>query len=143
MTEAFWDNVLLFKGAYDQALDPVAQRWSLTRMELELLLFLANNPAHNTAAEAVRLRQWTKSHVSAAVHALQNKGLLSAEHPEDNRKTLLLTPLPAAGDVIRAGQDAQRALFQSMRRGFTPEEEQVLASIAEKIARNIRDAMKK
>ena len=65
MTEAFWDNVLLFKGAYDQALDPVAQRWSLTRMELDLLLFLANNPAHNTAAEAVRLRQWTKSHVSA------------------------------------------------------------------------------
>ena len=143
MTEAFWDNVLLFKGAYDQALDPVAQRWSLTRMELDLLLFLANNPAHNTAAEAVRLRQWTKSHVSAALHALQNKGLLSAEPPEDNRKTLLLTPLPAAGDVIRTGQDAQRNLFQSMRQGFTPEEEQVLASIAEKIARNIRDAMKK
>ena len=143
MTESFLEHVLLLKEAYDRALDPVAQRWKLTRMELDLLLFLHNNPDHATAAEAVRLRRWTKSHVSAAVHALQNKGLLSAEHPEDNRKTLLLTPLPAAGDVIRTGQDAQRNLFQSMRQGFTPEEEQVLASIAEKIARNIRDAMKK
>lgn len=143
MTEVFWDNVLLFKGAYDQALDPVAQRWSLTRMELDLLLFLANNPAHNTAAEAVRLRQWTKSHVSAAVHALQDKGLLSVQHPEGNRKTLLLTPLSAARDAIRDGQKAQRTLFQSMRQGFTPEEEQVLESIAEKIARNIWDTMKK
>ena len=143
MTDLFWDNVLLFKGAYDQALDLVAQRWSLTRMELDLLLFLANNPGHNTAAEAVRLRQWTKSHVSAAVHALQDKGLLSAEHPEGNRKTLLLTPLPAAGPALREGQAAQRAFFQSMRRGFTRAEERVLESISEKIARNIRDAIKK
>ncbi len=143
MTEAFWDNVLLFKGAYDQALDPVAQRWKLTRMELDLLLFFANNPTHNTAAEAVRLRQWTKSHVSAAVHALQRRGLLSAEHPKGNRKTLLLTPLPAAAPLLLDGQTAQRSFFQAMRRGFSPEEEQVLETISEKIARNIRDTIKK
>lgn len=143
MTDAFWDDVLLFKGMYDQALDPVAQRWKLTRMELDLLLFLANNPAHHTAAEAVRLRRWTKSHVSAAVHALQSKDLLSAEHPEGNRKTLLLFPLPAAMEIIRDGQAAQRSFYQAMLRGFTQEEEQLMEAIAEKIARNIRDAMKK
>ena len=143
MTDAFWDSVLLFKGVYDQALDPVAQRWNLTRMELDLLLFLANNPAHNTAAEAARLRQWTKSHVSAAVHSLQNKNLLSAEHPKDNRKTWLLFPLPAAMESIRDGQAAQRSFYQTILRGVTQEEEQSLEAIAEKIARNIRDAMKK
>ena len=77
MTEGFWDKVLLLKGLYDQTLDPVAQRWKLTRMELDLLLFLHNNPDHATAAEAVRLRRWTKSHVSAAAHSLEEKGLLS------------------------------------------------------------------
>lgn len=143
MTDVFWDNVLLFKAMYDQALDPVAQRWKLTRMELDLLLFLANNPAHNTAAEAVRLRQWTKSHVSAAVHSLQSKNLLSAEHPKGNRKTLLLFPLPTAGESIRDGQAAQRFFYQTMLQGFTQEEELLLADIAVKIARNIRAAMKK
>ena len=143
MTEAFWDNVLLFKGAYDQALDPVAQRWSLTRMELDLLLFLANNPTHNTAAEAVRLRQWTKSHVSSAVHSLQDKGLLAAAHPEGNRKTLLLTPLPAAGDAIRDGKEAQGAFFRAMRRGFTRSEERAIDAIAEKISRNLRNILRK
>ena len=72
MTGIFWDNVLLFKGLYDQTLDPVAQRWNLTRMELDLLLFLHNNPTRNTAAEAVRLRRWTKSHVSAAIRDLKS-----------------------------------------------------------------------
>ena len=143
MTEAFWDNVLLFKGLYDQTLDPVAQRWKLTRMELDLLLFLTNNPIHNTAAEAVRLRRWTKSHVSAAVHSLQDKGLLFAQHPEDNRKTLLLTPLPSARDMIQDGLAAQKSFYKIMCRGFTPEDEQALESISEKIAQNIRTAMKK
>lgn len=143
MTDAFWDDVLLFKGVYDQALDPVAQKWKLTRMELDLLLFLANNPAHNTAAEAVRLRRWTRSHVSAAVHSLQSRNLLSAEHPKDNRKTRLLFPLPAAREIIRDGQAAQRSFYQTMLQGFTREEEQLMEDIAEKIARNIRSAMKK
>ena len=143
MTEPFLEHVLLLKEAYDRTLDPVAQRWRLTRMELDLLLFLANNPAHNTAAEAVRLRQWTKSHVSAAVHALQDKGLLSAVHPEGNRKTLLLTPLPATGKPIRDGQEAQRAFFQAMRRGFTPEEAQAMDAISEKVSRNLRDILRK
>ncbi len=103
MTEGFWDKVLLLKGLYDQTLDPVAQRWKLTRMELDLLLFLHNNPDHATAAEAVRLRRWTKSHVSAAAHSLEEKGLLSLAHPPGNRKTLPLTPLPAPGLSFRRG----------------------------------------
>lgn len=94
MFELFWDNLLTFKKRYDQALDPVAQACGLTRMELDLLLFLHNNPTRNTAAEAVRLRRWSKSHVSAAVHALEEKGLLSAGHPPGNRKVLRLTPCP-------------------------------------------------
>ena len=143
MNGEFWDSVLLVKGLYDQALDPVAQRWQLTRMELDLLLFLHNNPDRATAAEAVRLRQWTKSHVSAAVQSLKARGLLAAAHPEGNRKTLRLTPLPAAGEMVRQGAEAQRAFFQAMRRGVTPEEERMLESVSAKIARNIRDTTKK
>lgn len=143
MNGEFWDSILLIKGLYDQALDPVAQRWQLTRMELDLLLFLHNNPDRATAAEAVRLRRWTKSHVSAAVQSLKARGLLSAAHPEGNRKTLRLTPLPASGELVRQGAEAQRMFFQAMRRGFTPEEERVLECVSEKIARNIREAMKK
>ncbi len=143
MTESFLEHVLLLKEAYDRALDPVAQRWGLTRMELDLLLFLHNNPGSATAAAAVRLRQWTKSHVSAAVHSLKVRGLLSAAHPEGNRKTLRLTPLPAAESILKEGREAQCAFFQAMRRDFTRSEERALEDILKKIARNVRDAMKK
>ena len=139
MFELFWDNLLTFKKRYDQALDPVAQACGLTRMELDLLLVLPNNPTRNTAAEAVRLRQWTKSHVSAAVHALEEKGLLSAGHPPGNRKVLRLTPLPAAQDIIRQGARAQSDFTAALNRGVTQEELRLMAQIAKKIARNLRD----
>ena len=142
MTEGFWDNVLLLKGLYDQALDPVAQRWKLTRMELDLLLFLHNNPNRATAAEAVRLRRWTKSHVSAAVHALEGRGLLSAVHPPGNRKVLSLTLLPAAENAIRQGTAAQNRFVETLNRGVSPEELPLAAQIVQKIARNIRDLEK-
>ena len=112
-------------------------------MELDLLLFLRNNPTRNTAAEAVRLRRWTKSHVSAAVHALEEKGLLAASHPPGNRKTLRLTPLPAAGEAIRRGASAQREFVDSLNQGMTPEELQLLEKILQKIACNIQNYEKK
>lgn len=143
MYQVFWDNMLLLKKLYDKVLDPVAQACGLTRMELDLLLFLHNNPAHNTAAEAVRLRRWTKSHVSTAVHALEEKGLLAASHPPGNRKTLRLTPLPAADGIIRQGTAAQSGFIETLNRGITPEELRLIEQVTEKIARNIREYEKK
>ena len=43
----FWDHLFLFKRLYDQTMDPIAQQWDLTRMELDILLFLANAPAYD------------------------------------------------------------------------------------------------
>ena len=137
------ENLLLFHKLYDQALDPVAQEYKLTRMELDLLLFLHNNPDHNTAAEAVRLRRWAKSHVSAAVHSLEEKGLLAASHPPGNRKTLRLTPLPAADGIIRRGAAAQNQFQEILNRGVTPEELRLMEQVFHKIAQNIRDFEKK
>ena len=41
----FWDHLFLFKRLYDQTMDPIAQQWDLTRMELDIQLILATAPA--------------------------------------------------------------------------------------------------
>ncbi len=143
MCQTFWENILLFKKLYDETLDPVALDSGLTRMELDLLLFLHNNPEYNTAADAVRLRRWTKSHVSAAVHGLERKGLLSASHPPGNRKILRLNPLPAAGGIIRQGTAAQGRFVDALTQGIPPEELALVEQAVQKITRNIRKLDKK
>lgn len=46
------------------------------RWNNDIIMFLHNNPHHNTAAEIVRIRKSTKSHVSSSLKKLENKGLI-------------------------------------------------------------------
>ena len=43
------------------------------RWNNDIIMFLHNNPHHNTAAEIVRIRKSTKSHVSSSLKKLENK----------------------------------------------------------------------
>ena len=90
----FWDHLFLFKRLYDQTMDPIAQQWDLTRMELDILLFLANAPAYDTAADIVERRRLTKSHVSVSIHSLIRRGWLERSYLPGNRKSAHLRLLP-------------------------------------------------
>ncbi|MGN0802445.1 MAG: MarR family winged helix-turn-helix transcriptional regulator [Candidatus Faecivicinus sp.] len=129
--------ITLGKRAYDQAMEPVCARHEITRMELDVLLFLANNPGHDTAAELVSLRGLTKSHVSAAVASLTERGLLTGSHRGGNRKTIHLAPLPAAQAIIADGCAAQQRLHAALLQGFTPAERALLQGAGDRFMQNL------
>ena len=82
---------LAIKRLYDHEMAPLMARFTLTRMELDVLLFLSNNPGLDTAAEIVQLRMLTKSHVSKAVDHLTERGLIQQARDEKNRRRVHLT----------------------------------------------------
>jgi len=98
----FWDHLFLFKRLYDQTMDPIAQQWDLTRMELDILLFLANAPAYDTAADIVERRRLTKSHVSVSIHSLIRRGWLERSYLPGNRKSAHLRPPPPSSPPLAA-----------------------------------------
>ena len=59
-------------------------------MEYDILMFLHNNPKYNTAADIVKIRKSTKSHVSTSLKALENKGLIERIQSTRNKKLLRL-----------------------------------------------------
>lgn len=67
-----------FKRGYAAALHPVEQSYQLTRNELDVLLFLSNNPGFDTARDMVEMRGLTKSHVCKSVDALTRRSFLAA-----------------------------------------------------------------
>ena len=74
------------KKKYTLAVEPVCRKWNLTKNELDVLLFLYNNPEFDRAADIVAHRGLTKSHVSLSVSNLEGRGLLTRrEDPEDRR----------------------------------------------------------
>lgn len=137
-----WDCLLLPRKLYQAKLEPVFRKFDLTRMELDILLFLANHPQFDTARDIVEKRKLTKSHVSASVGNLIENRLLEPSFEENNRKTVHLRLLPACADIIEQGRAAQRMFFEEIFEGFGEEEIQAVGEKLRMIAANAREALK-
>ena len=124
---------------YEAGLRPAAQEYGLTRNEIDVLLFLANNPGLDTASDIVGLRGLSKSHVCKSVDDLTRRGYLAGRVDDRDRRRVHLRLLPDAAPAVRAAQAAQRRFFQNLYRGVSPEERKVLAAVLEKVEHNIKE----
>ncbi|MBP3485617.1 MAG: MarR family transcriptional regulator [Oscillospiraceae bacterium] len=118
---------------YLRMMEPVLERFGLTQMEEDILLFLANNPGHDTAAELVNLRCLAKSQVSTSVERLVQRGYI-LRRPEGRKIHLRL--LPAAEEAVRQGQESQKRFGEAIARGFSPEEQAMLYGTLTRMTEN-------
>ena len=108
-----------------------------------VLMFLSNNPQYDTAAQIVKIRRLTKSHVSVSLKGLQERGFVKGFYLPGNQKTLHLLLTEQAGPVIAAGVAAQKAFGDKLIRGFTPEEVAQLQILTEKMHENMKQEAEK
>lgn len=124
------------KRRYAREMAPVLDKWQLNSMELDVILFLGNNPGYDTASDMVQLRQLTKSHISKAVESLTGKGLLEQERDAGNRRRVHLRLMPGAQPILEEGQAAQLRFVDALTRGFSQEDKDAMQRMLETIARN-------
>lgn len=128
-----------FKTLYAKCVGPVCQKHGITRMELDILFFLANNPCFDTAADMVERRFLSKSQVSASVRLLSERGCLRKEYQGNNRKTAHLRICDAALEIVADGRKAQESFFSIMVRGIPREELDGMRRCMECMQKNIKE----
>lgn len=126
------------RKGYGRLLEPLCRQWDLTRNEVDVLLFLANNPEFDRAADIVQNRGLSKSHVSASVANLEKRGLLAGAPDPDDRRTVRLRLLPAAREITQAGQEAQKRFFRHLHQGVTQEQMEAMMAFARTLGENIQ-----
>lgn len=100
--------------AYTAVCKPLCQTLKLPQTAFDILLFLANNPAYQTAADIVEVRKIKANLVSVNVDKLVRDGYLTREPmPGDRRKTRLLCT-EKAQPVIMQGRQLQSAFMQRL-----------------------------
>lgn len=122
---------------YTMMVTPVCEKHGLTYMEFTVLMFLSNNPRFDTAAQIVRYRRLTKSHVSLSVRSLQQRGLLRGEYRGTDRKSIHLRLCPEAMPIVEDGRKAQADFGEVLLAGFSPQEQQRLMDDMLRIDRNV------
>lgn len=142
MFSRFWTSQSLVKSLYSDCMEATCRKYHLTRMEFDVLMFLANNPQFTTAKDIIENRRLTKSHVSLAVNSLAEKGYIKKQQTEHNRKTIHLSVCEPASDIIRDGRNAQKKFASVLFQGFTSEDCEKMNEFFEKITDNIQDYFK-
>lgn len=133
-----YEHIFSGQNLYERTMMPVCRKYGLTYMEFTVLMFLHNNPQFDTAAQIVKIRKLTKSHVSISVKGLQERGLVQGIYFPGNHKTLHLQLTEAAKPIVEAGLAAQREFGAMLVRGFTPEEVEQLRYLTNKLHENIK-----
>lgn len=132
-----FDTFQRSKKSYGRAMEPVCRKWELTRNELDVLLFLANNPEYDRAADIVERRGIAKSHVSLAVQSLTARNLLEQRFDHHDRRCLRLRLTEQGQLIAREGRGVQREYFTKVFAGLTQEELDLWESITKRVCQNI------
>ena len=139
---SYFDMLGKTQKVYGRLLEPVCKKWDLTRNELDVLLFLFNNPDYDRAADIVARRGMTKSHVSLSVTSLVERGLLERQFSPEDRRTVHLHLTEGGAAVAEEARNAQEEFFGLLYTGITEEEFHLWRQVTDKIRENIRNLNK-
>ncbi|MDE7416688.1 MAG: MarR family transcriptional regulator [Lachnospiraceae bacterium] len=132
-----WEHQNAIKTLYAKCVGAVCEKYQISRMELDILLFLANNPRYDTATDIVEIRYLSKSQVSGAIKLLEERNWIVKIYAGDNRKTAHLKICEGASAVVADGKEAQEKFLTVMLQGFTQEEIGRMQSYTDRVWDNI------
>ncbi len=134
---AFFDILGKAQKVYGKHLEPVSRKWELTRSELDVMLFLHNNPEYNRATDIVSHRGMAKSHVSMSVSSLAERSLLERQFSPEDRRTAHLILTEQGHAIAEEARIAQQQFFETIYTGVPREDLAVLRKVTQKVCENI------
>lgn len=139
----FWDQHKVIIYYYESLSKSIYEKYNLTKMEYDILMFLYNNPQFNTAADIVKVRKSTKSHVSIALKDLEKKGMIERRQNPNNKKIIEIFLLEKAKKISDEGMNLQKRLMHNLLDGFSDDEKKMCKIMFDKIAANAESYLKK
>ena len=130
-------------NAYNKMCEPILHEFDIPQVSFDILMFLNNNPQHNTAAEIVKIRKSTKSHVSTSLKKLESKGLIQREQSIRNKKYIKITLLDKAEPIVQSGIRTQKQFAKNVFSGVTKEKIDMCKEVFNKICANADECLKK
>lgn len=126
-----------------RSMQPLGEDLNLSQLQMELLLFLHNNPELNTARDAVAYRGFAKSNVSTAVEALEKKGWLTVKpDPKSRRVKRLCLSIEREAELSRLVK-CQTEVICALTAGFTEGEKEMLQNLLDRLGENAARELEK
>lgn len=120
-----------FHGVYDAMMQPLCEKLEMPQTALDILLYLANNPDHNSARDICRFRFLKPGIVSFHIERLVREGLLARSVAEDDRRVYRLVCTEKAAPIIEQGRALQMRFGRAITEGL---DDAALAALRQTLA---------
>lgn len=138
MTELL-NMIRSMKKLYDHLCLDVTKKYQISRNELDILLFLHNNPQYDSAKDIVEKRGLVKSHASMGIEKLIKSHYLESIQNNDDKRKYHLYLLPSSKDIIEDGLQVQKRFYDILFKDFTIEEKRIYHEMLCLMYKNIRE----
>ena len=112
-------------------------------MEYDIIMFLHYHPQLNTAADMVKIRKATKSHVSTALKNLENRKFIEKRQCENNKRCNEIFLLAPAQEIVAAGMQLHHDFMHQLLEGIDRKDPDVFLNVFEKICANAEKGLVK
>ena len=147
MNEKSFDKLLYLlkksKDDFDKTIEKVAQKHGVTKAEADVLLFFANNPNLANAKDAVLSRGFSKSYVSQALKALEERGYISIQVEETDKRYQHIIINECALALISELQNVQKKHLLSLNKDIDPEDFKAFMKVMVQIVDNMLEGNEK
>ena len=127
---------------YSDKSKKIAEKHNVSSLEIAILLFLHNNPDTDTARDFTDFAHMSKSCVSDAIDSLTKRGFLIGKQDENDRRYIHLVIQNLAKPLIDDALVMQQEFFDIVLNGFDEGEAEMLDSLLDRVADNIKKASK-
>ena len=132
-----------YKKYYTVQFEGAAAAYGLNQLEIDILLFLHNNPELCTASDICRYCALSINFGCAGVERLLSRGVLTVSPAPGNRRQRLLGFTDEGCTMAAALAEIQRRSIEPLFAGFTLEEQQALQDYLRRMDANILRCLQK
>ena len=130
-----------FRRLMEKEMQPIETEYGLYKIDVQILLYLKHAGAQNTSKDIMRMNMFTRGHISQSLSRLQKKGYVRMEQDLEDRRCTHNYLTTIASDAISKIERISRKIKGIVLEGVTEEEQQVLATVAQKMTRNIEKVL--
>ena len=127
--------------AYNTMCKPLCKELELSQTAFDILMFLGNNPNHNTAGEIVEIRRIKANLVSVNVERLVREGYLLRKQVEGDRRKTGLVCTDKAKPIIDRGRKLQKAFTERMFLNMDDDLRKAFSKATDIIEKNLNEIL--
>lgn len=135
--EQIIDGLSASKYLYQSMLKPICEKHELTISEIQILMYLSNDPLKNTSRDISEKLHMKKSIVSISLKDLQDRGYIHSEHLADNLRSLHSYINEDALKVIEECKNVEKEYEKIVTKGFSKEEKDGFIEMLKRISMNV------